>query len=156
MHCKIEVHIVYFIVIFIDVSLPIETVKRIDMSKKKILCIDQSPELIEIVRRILEHGGIEGDFLAAMEGQEGLKMAFEESPDLIILDMHLPGGETWDLLEQIRSDKNLENVMIIGLSKGAYNGDLKKSTVNDPQPDVYLQKPLDVDKLLDTVKRFIR
>ena len=126
------------------------------MPEKKILCIDESPELIEIIRRILEHGGIHSEFLAAMEGQEGLKIAFKKCPDLIILDMHLPGGETWDLLEQIRADKNLKNVMIIGLSKGTYNGDLKQSMVSSPQPDVYIQKPLDVDKLLDTVKEFLR
>ena len=50
---------------------------------------------------------------------------------------------------------NKKNVMIIGLSKGTYNGNLKQSMVSDPQPDAYLQKPLDVDKLLDTVKEFI-
>ena len=125
------------------------------MSQKKILCIDESPELIEIIRRILEHGRIQSEFLAAMEGQEGLKMALKESPDLIILDMHLARGETWDLLEQIRTDENLKDVMIIGLSKGAYNGHFKEPMVSGPQPDVYIQKPLDVDKLLDTVKEFI-
>lgn len=125
------------------------------MPKKKILCIDQSPELIEIIRRILEHGNIQGDFLAAMEGQEGLKIALKESPNLIILDMHLPGGKTWDLIEQIRSDENLKDVRIIGLSKGAYHGDSMQSPGKDPQPDVYLEKPLDVDKLLHTVRRFV-
>ena len=126
------------------------------MSEKKILCIDQSPESIEFVRRILEHGGIRCKLLAAIEAQEGMKIIMREIPDLILLDMHFPSGKTWNLIEQIRTSDNLKRIPIIGISSMDYEGEFKENMPSGPQPDAYLQKPFDMDKLLDAVKELLK
>ncbi len=125
------------------------------MIEKKILCIDRSPESIEFVRRILEHGGIQCKLLAAIEAEEGMKIALQEVPDLILLDMHFPVGKTWNIIEQIRANDTLKGIPIIGLSTMDYEGELQKNISNGSQPNKYLQKPLDMDTLIDAVKQFL-
>ena len=127
-----------------------------NMIEKKILCIDQSPESIELVRRILEHGGIQYKFLAAIEAREGMKIALREIPDLILLDMHFPAGKTWNMIEQIRTNDNLKGIPIIGFSTMDYEGELQKNISSRSQPDMFLQKPLDMDKLLGAVKQLLK
>jgi len=126
-----------------------------NVPKKKILYIDQSPESIELARRILEHGGIRCQLLAAIETGEGMKIVLREVPDLILLDMHFPAGKTWKLIEQIRTIENLKGIPVIGVSSMDYEGELQKNVPSGPQPDMYLQKPFDMDMLIDAVKNFL-
>jgi CheY-like chemotaxis protein len=126
------------------------------MIEKKILCIDQSPESIELVRRILEHGGIQCKLLAAIETREGMKIALREIPDLILLDMHFPAGKMWDMIEQIHASDNLKGIPIIGFITMDYEGEMQKNISSRSQPDMFLQKPLDMDKLLDAIKQLLK
>ncbi len=126
------------------------------ISERKILCIDQSPESIELVRRILEHGGIQYKLLAAMEVQEGMKIALRVVPDLIMLDMHFPAGKAWHLIEQIRKDQKLKDIPIIGISSLDYESGLQENRSGGSHVDMYLQKPVDMDKLLNALNHLLQ
>lgn len=123
--------------------------------ERKILCIDQSPELIELVRRILEHGGIRYKLLAAIEVQEGMKIALREVPDLIMLDMHFPAGEAWSVIEQVHKNQKLKDIPIIGISSMDYEGGLQGNRSDGPHVDMYVQKPIDMDKLLNALNHLL-
>ncbi len=66
------------------------------MTKRRIVCIEDHPEMIELIRLILERRGFEVE--GATGGQEGLDAARRNPPDLVLLDLMMPGMDGWETL----------------------------------------------------------
>jgi CheY-like chemotaxis protein len=125
------------------------------MSRKLVLCIEESPEDVELIRRILDHGDIKCRFKAALSPADGLEAARKQRPDLILLDFHLRGGAAWEVMEQIRSDTGLWDVPVVGMMARSFAGEDPRVRLEGPHADEYVMKPVDVDSLLKAVTRIL-
>lgn len=119
------------------------------MEKSKILVIDDEPGIINVVTAYLQSEGY--SYLTAKDGDEGLKKIRTFQPDLIILDVMLPGMDGIEVLSQLRRESNAYVIMLtarseetdklVGLSVGA---------------DDYLTKPFSPRELMARIKAALR
>ena len=115
---------------------------------KTILIVEDTELNIDLLTQLLED---DYNLIVAKDGAEGVSMAQEKKPDLILMDISLPIFDGYEATRQIRS--TLNSTPIIGLSAHAMNGDLvraKEAGCND-----YLTKPLDEDLLLKKLKEYL-
>jgi two-component system, cell cycle response regulator len=79
-----------------------------------ILVVDNSPVNIELVRSIFESFGYE--IMAAQNIHEGLRLARAIQPDLILSDVHMPGGDGFDFIREVKADPKLSSIPFLFLS----------------------------------------
>jgi len=115
----------------------------------RILIIDDDAGITNLVYHILSAQGYE--VLSAPDGETGISMIREKSPDLVILDLMLPIQDGWDVCKNIRS---FSNVPILVMS--ALNGALYIASALDAGADDYLVKPVPNNMLLARVKRLLQ
>ncbi len=122
---------------------------------KKIMIIDDDIDLVEAMRITLESGGYE--VIDAQEGNKGYEMLKSEQPDLLILDVMMgTQDEGFQLAYQIRSAAETSDIPIVMVTAvGAQTGfEFDPSKDENFLPvDEYLEKPVNPQALLDTVKR---
>ncbi len=120
----------------------------------KILIVDDEQDILNLIRLSLEPAGFR--VLRARRPEEGLDLAVREHPDLLVLDIMLPGFDGMELLHRIRRNPSLQRVPAIVLSARANSIDqqrmLKISEDDNDKIDAYLGKPFDPRVLLQTVK----
>lgn len=118
----------------------------------KVLLIEDSQTLRDLVLQILE---IENYAVAvAVDGEQGLKLARESTPDLILCDITMPKMSGLEVLRAVRSDPATAAVPFIFLTARAERGDLRVGM--DLGADDYLTKPFDADELLAAVRARLR
>ncbi len=91
---------------------------------KKILIVEDDKFLRELIAQKLQKEGYEP--LEAMDGEEGLRKIKEEKPDLILLDLILPGVDGFEVLSQIKEDPILAEIPVIILSNLGQKEDIEK------------------------------
>lgn len=79
------------------------------MKRKKILIADDEPEIVDIVKKML---GDKYEVIEAFDGEEALKKAKEEKPDLILLDILMPKMDGWETLKKLKEDEELKNIPV--------------------------------------------
>jgi CheY-like chemotaxis protein len=130
------------------------------MPGRKILVIDDDPDIISFLTSLLQDHGYET--CSAKNGEKGWEKVREEHPDLICLDLLMPQKSGVKLYGQMRKDpilKHIPVIMITGFGPPEYPSiDFKRfihhrSAV--PPPDGYLEKPIDRDVLLATIARVL-
>lgn len=118
---------------------------------KKILVVDDESDIIEILKFMLEAHGYE--CITATDGEEGLKAAKEENPDLIILDVMMPKINGYKICRLLKFDNKYKNVPIFMLT--ARSQDEDKIIGEETGADEYITKPFDVDFVVEKVKSYI-
>ncbi len=119
------------------------------MRPAKILVVDDEPHLVKLVRSNLEAQHFR--VIVAMDGPSGLAMAEKEGPDLIILDIMLPGMDGFDVLQKIREFSSVPVIMLtakdqdVDVVKGLHLG-----------ADDYVRKPFSAHELLARVEAVLR
>jgi len=93
------------------------------------------------------------EVLAAPDGIAGIAVAKREHPDLIIMDLSLPGIDGWEATRRIKADATLTHIPIIALSSHAMRGDEEKA--RQAGCDDYLSKPLDEELLSQKLTQFL-
>ena len=91
---------------------------------KKILMIEDDKFLRKIYRDKLTRAGF--DFIEATNGEEGLNKVISESPDLVLLDLILPRKNGFDVLIEMKRNKNTKNIPVIILSNLGQESDIKR------------------------------
>ena len=76
----------------------------------KILAVEDEPDILLALRLVFERAGYQ--FISSTDGRTGLRMVHEEKPDLVLLDIGLPGMDGWTVLERIRDLADLPVLMI--------------------------------------------
>jgi len=114
-----------------------------------ILVVDDEPQLLRALRASLPAAGYE--VITAQDGEEALGKIKQEMPDLIILDLVMPGISGLDVCRQVRT---FSAVPIIVLS--AKGGDQSKVTILDAGADDYVTKPFSLDELLARIRVALR
>ncbi len=117
---------------------------------KKILVVDDEPDILKTVSFRLEKASYE--ILTATNGQEALNLVWEKRPDLILLDLALPGIDGYEVCKRLRADETLKNIPIIFLT--ASQPYRIKEKVKGFDADDYLIKPFEAEELLAKVKKF--
>ncbi|MGE5807375.1 MAG: response regulator transcription factor [Ignavibacteria bacterium] len=119
--------------------------------KKKILLVDDEPDIIEFMQYNLIKEGF--DVITAYDGYEALKKMPGE-PDLIILDILMPGMDGFETCRKIRSQKEFKNTPIIFLT--AKSGEADEIQGLELGASDYIQKPISPKKLIARVKLNLR
>lgn len=123
-----------------------------DTHKKTILYIDDNPANLRLVRQALK---VFPDviFLSAHESLLGFELAIEHKPDLILLDINLPGMDGFEVLKELRKSWSTQSIPVIAISANAMPRDIKKGL--DSGFNKYITKPINIELLLDTVNKIL-
>ncbi len=123
------------------------------MEKKRILIIDDEDDIRTLYKKHLEAlGGFEVD--TAPDGQEGIRLAREIRPSVIILDILMPGLNGFEVLEQLKKGDETKEIPVIMLScKG---DDLFKVKATQLRDDLYLTKPIGAKELKKKIEDVLR
>lgn len=109
--------------------------------KRTVLYIEDNPSNLALIEQILEtEPNIE--LMTAMQGKVGLDLARQHSPDLILLDLHLPDLPGWDVLAQLQADETTRAIPTIVISADATAGQIKRLLAAGAR--AYLTKPVDL------------
>jgi two-component system cell cycle response regulator DivK len=118
---------------------------------KRILVADDKPTGRELVRTVLEKAGYE--IFEACDGIEALDAAHRVRPDLIILDLHMPGLDGFGVVKELRSHGTFGSVPIIALTASAMQGDRQRA--EEAGFTGYITKPVSLKILRTEVERLL-
>ena len=118
---------------------------------KKILVVEDNQINMYLSCRILKSSGYE--VIEARTGEEGVELAIKERPDLIIMDIQLPGIDGLETTKRIRKSKANGEVPIIALTSYAMAGDRKKALKAGCTG--YIEKPINPETFIDEIKKFL-
>ena len=122
------------------------------MSHATVLVIDDEKDLLELVRYNLEKEHL--DVITASDAQAGLDIGLKHKPDLVLLDLMMPGMSGLEVCKQLRSDARTRRVPIIMLTAKAAETD--KIVGLEMGADDYITKPFSVRELLARVRAVLR
>lgn len=118
---------------------------------KSLLIVDDNPENLKLILMILATGGYE--LVTAADALQALRAIEARLPDLILLDLQLPGMDGLELTRRLRATPATKNVPIVAVTAYAMKGDENKA--RDAGCDGYLVKPIDKRLLRETVKQYL-
>lgn len=121
-------------------------------SVKRILCIEDEPEMIDLIRLILSRRGFEVQ--GAAGGVEGIKLVREMLPDLVLLDLMMPDMDGWEVYQQMKADDAMRNIPVIVVTAKAQNID-KVLGLHIAKVDDYIAKPFGPQELMDSVEKIL-
>jgi len=117
-------------------------------SKVKILVIDDEPNIVQTLQDRLEMN--EYDVITAGNGKEGLMMALEQKPDVILLDVIMPIMDGHEMLEALRKQPEGDYPSVIMLTARSQTQDIARA--NACGIDDYIVKPFDLSELLEKIE----
>ncbi|MFC1621492.1 response regulator [Candidatus Omnitrophota bacterium] len=118
---------------------------------KKILFIEDSPTIIALIKMRLEASGF--IFLSAIDGLSGIELAKKEMPDLILLDVKMPGIDGFETCKRLKNDKDTEAIPVLFLTAEAQEDDRaegRRSGCNG-----YITKPFMGQELVEEIKEWL-
>jgi len=120
---------------------------------KKILFVEDEPSLQKAIKELLTQEGYE--VLSAFDGEEGLKKAKDQDPNLILLDLILPKKDGFEVLKELKADEKMKDIPVIVLTNLEGIGDVEKALSLGAK--TYLVKAnYELDDVLKMVKDNIR
>lgn len=121
------------------------------VARPTILICDDEPPLRQLMRAILDDDTYE--FEEAADAEEALERAIEVEPDLVLLDVMLPGGSGLDVLRELRMHATLSHTPVVVVT--AWTSAADRRAAIDAGADEFLAKPFDPDDLTAVAKRFL-
>ncbi len=129
------------------VTLQVEEEAGAIVEGSSVLVIDDDPSVRDVVKRSLTKEGV--SVMTAASGEEGLELARKHRPDVITLDVQMPGMDGWEVLKTLKSDPELRQIAVIMMT----NID-EKTTGYALGAAEYMTKPVDRDHLVAVLKKF--
>jgi len=118
------------------------------LASRKVLYIEDNPANLRLVSRVMAKRD-DIHLFTAPESETGLGLAFERAPDLVLLDINLPGMDGFEVLQQLRANEKMSNMPIIAVSANAMPNDIDKGL--KAGFNSYITKPINISELLDAV-----
>jgi CheY-like chemotaxis protein len=115
--------------------------------KRRILVIEDNHQNMYLATYLLEHAGYE--VIQAADGPTGVRVAQEERPDLIVLDIQLPEMDGYQVMQALRENPALAGIAIVAVTSYAMPGD--RDRILRTGCTAYLEKPIDPDSFVATV-----
>lgn len=119
---------------------------------KKVLCIEDDQEMIDLIKLILERKGFH--FIGAVGGREGLEAVARERPDLVLLDIMMPDIDGWDVYRQMRANAEFQDTPVIIVTAKAQSID-KVLGLHIAKVDDYVTKPFGPKELLRSIDKVL-
>ena len=127
---------------------------------KKVLIVDDDPDVRMFNATVVEESGYIP--VEATNGEEGLKMVKKDRPDLVLLDVLMPKQSGIRLYRELKTDKSLIGIPVIMLSGVAKRTFLRSQKALTefgdkpvPEPEIYLEKPVEPDELAREIKKIL-
>ncbi|MBL4889356.1 MAG: response regulator [Candidatus Lindowbacteria bacterium] len=121
-------------------------------AQKTILYVEDNPENSKLVDKILTKAGYKT--IIVDNAFEGLGILVSEKPDLLLLDMSLPGMDGWEAAQRIKADPSIKHIPIIALTAHAMRKDRERAL--DAGCDAYVAKPFRSKELLTLITSMIK
>ncbi len=119
---------------------------------RKVVCIEDEPEMIDLIRLILARHQFE--VVGAVGGKEGLEAVKREQPDLILLDLMMPDMDGWEVYQLMKADPELASIPVIVVTAKAQSID-RVLGLHIAKVDDYVTKPFGPKELLRSVNRVL-
>ncbi|HEX3583759.1 MAG TPA: response regulator [Thermoanaerobaculia bacterium] len=121
---------------------------------RTVLVVEDNDMNMQLVEYLLEEGGYA--IVKATSGEEALALTRSETqrPDLILMDIHLPGMDGLSVVREMKSDDRTNRIPILALTAHAMRGD--KDRFLEAGCDGYISKPIDVKTFLTSIEQYIR
>lgn len=123
------------------------------MTAKCVICIEDEPDMIELMRLLLTRKGYE--FVGARGGVEGLRLIAELTPDLILLDLMMPDMNGWEVYHQLRNDPATAHIPVIVVTARARTQE-QLAALREARVDDYIVKPFGPGQLLASIQRALQ
>ena len=123
---------------------------------KRILLVDDDPDLVDAVAQILKSKKYEIE--TAYDGPEGLQKARSQKPDLIVLDVMMPGKDGYTVCKELKADPELSSVPVLLLTAVASHVATTRFTQEmglETEADDYLDKPVEPDVLVKRIETLL-
>lgn len=129
------------------------------MEKKiEILLVEDNEDDIDLTKIALRKGKINNNLFVMMDGEQAMdflhkRNGYEDqpSPDIILLDLNLPGKDGREVLQEVKGDANLKRIPVVILTTSTADEDIL--TAYDSHANCYLAKPLDFDRFKELVSK---
>lgn len=122
------------------------------MSEHKILLVEDNEDNRLVYRTILDHFGY--TVLEAADGEEGIRRARADGPDLILMDVSIPKIDGWEATRQLKADPSTASIPIIALTAHALATDRAKA--QEAGCDGYLAKPVEPRRVVEEVQKHLQ
>jgi two-component system, cell cycle response regulator DivK len=116
-----------------------------------VLIVEDNDKNMKLARDVLRAKGY--DTLEAVTGEEGVKLAKEKKPDLVLMDIQLPGINGIEAFRQIRADAATKAIPVVALTASVTPTD--RSAITAAGFDAFLGKPINLKEFLETVRRMV-
>jgi two-component system cell cycle response regulator DivK len=114
-----------------------------------ILIVEDNERNLKLVRDVLQVKGYQT--LEAVTGEDGVKLAIEQKPDLVLMDIQLPGMNGIEALGQLRANPITQKIPVIAVTASVMQQDRKMIT--EAGFDAYVGKPINLKEFLDAVRK---
>lgn len=118
---------------------------------RKILIVDDEPYILNILDFSLDAEGYR--VLQASDGEEAMRMAQEQAPDLVIMDVMMPRQDGFETCRRLKEDMRTSDIPVVLLT--ARNSREDRTRGEEVRADGYITKPFSPQRLLDTVQEFL-
>ncbi|MDT5334255.1 MAG: two-component system, cell cycle response regulator DivK [Mycobacterium sp.] len=121
------------------------------MTPRRILVVEDNPLNLKLVRDVLQFAGY--DVVEANSGEEGLRVAEEDPPDLVLMDLQLPGIDGTETLRRLRQGSLGRDVPVVAVTAFAMAEDRARASLAGF--DGYVEKPISVRELPGQIEAFL-
>ncbi len=118
---------------------------------KTILIVEDNALNMRLFNDILQANGY--DTIKSIDGSDVLEIAQDQMPDLIIMDIQLPGRSGLEITLDLKADEKLKHIPVIAVTAFAMKGD--ESVILEAGCDDYIPKPISIPKFLETVVKYL-
>ena len=118
---------------------------------KKVLVVEDNEDNLYLIRFILEENGYE--VIEARDGAEGVELAINKKPDLILMDIQLPDIDGMEVTRRIRASEADSDIPIIALTSYAMTGDREKALAAGCTG--YIEKPINTETIMAEIKKYL-
>lgn len=119
----------------------------------KIMVVDDEPAIIKVVTRMLEGAGHE--VTSAYSGEEALEKLKMEKPDLVLLDIMMPGLDGWETCKRIKEGQDTKDIIVAMLTVLDMK-DNKEKSFQFCKADAHMTKPMNKDKIVGTIEWLLK
>jgi len=116
-----------------------------------VLIVEDNEKNMKLARDVLQAKGYQT--LEALTGEDGVRLAKEKRPDLVLMDIQLPGINGIEAFRQIRGEAGTAHIPVVAVTASVTPTD--RSAINAAGFDAFVSKPINLKEFLDTVKRLV-
>ncbi len=123
----------------------------IDKSRTKVLLVDDEPNILVALEYLIKQEGYQA--FKAENGEKALHLMNEQVPDIVVLDIMMPGIDGFEVARQIRMDSRFEGTRIIFLTAKGTRDDRFRGYATGGE--IYITKPFDNEDLINTINEVV-